>query len=172
MRRSPSPQIREMRPAECLALLRRHAVGRMAFSFHDRVDLLPIHYVYSDGWLFARTSAGRKMTTLAHAPWVAFEVDDVQSIFDWKSVIVHGTFYTMAPNGAATEARLWEKGVASLKRLIPATGTDADPVAYRSLVFGIHIDDVSGRVSRSGRPAALSRRPALPDTARRIHPAK
>lgn len=170
MPRSSSPRIRELRPAECLALLRQQAVGRMAFSLHDRVDLLPIHYVYSDGWLFARTSHGRKMITLAHSPWVAFEVDEVRGIFDWKSVVVHGTVYRMESGGASIEAALWEKGIAALKDLIPGTGTYADPVAYRSVVFGIHINDMSGRVSHSGsaggRPrgagGSTDRTPRLP----------
>ena len=71
-----------MRAADCLALLERHTVGRMAYSHRNRVDIAPIHYVYSDGWVFARTSGGAKMTTLRHVPWVAFEVDEIDGVFD------------------------------------------------------------------------------------------
>lgn len=142
-----TPRIREMRPASCLALLRRQTVGRMAFSFHDRVDITPIHYVYSEGWLFARTSHGAKMTTIQHVPWVALEVDEVRSVFDWQSVVVHGTVYMMERDAGPTEARLWSKGIKLLQRLVPGTGTDDDPVPFRTLVFGIHASSMSGRKS-------------------------
>jgi len=143
-----APHIRTLRQSECLALIRRHNVGRMAFTFHDRVDIAPIHYAYSDGWLFARTSQGTKMTTIAHVPWVAFEVDEVQDVFDWKSVVAHGTIYTMAPDAGHAEAHLWEKGIEALKAVVPETGSPDDPVPGRSLVFGIHIDRMTGRASR------------------------
>ena len=141
------PNIRKMSAASCLALLRRETVGRMAFSFHDRVDITPIHYVYANKWLFARTSHGAKMTTIAHVPWVALEVDEVQSVFEWKSVVVHGTVYLAERDAGPVEAQRWRKGIELLKRIVPGTGTTHDPVAFRSLVFGIHVDSLSGRIS-------------------------
>lgn len=152
------PAFRRLSRAACLLLLRRHAVGRMAYSFHDRVDITPIHYVYDDGWIFARTSHGAKMNTIAHSPWIAFEVDEVEGIFDWRSVVVHGTVYASAPDGAPVEVRRWRRGVELLQQLIPETGTDRDPVAFRDLVFGIHIDTITGRAaSTTGRARARPR---------------
>lgn len=150
-RRTPAfPRIREMRLASCHALLRRGVVGRLAFSFHDRVDITPIHYIFSDGWLFARTSHGAKMTTIQHVPWVAFEVDEVEGVFDWRSVVVHGTAHTMERDGGPREARLRHRGIGLLQRIVPGTGSDDDPVPFRSLVFGIHVDTMTGRTSSSG----------------------
>ena len=157
--RRSGPVIRVMRRAACEALLRRHVVGRIAFSFHDRVDIVPIHYVLQEGWLFARTSRGAKLTTMRHSPWVAFEVDEVDGIFDWRSVVVHGTVYEIAPDAAGTGGALWTRGVAALRKLIPKTGTEADPVPFRSVVFGIHIDTMTGRSSSSRKhPSPRSKR--------------
>lgn len=145
------PRITIMRPSACLALLRRHKVGRMAYAFQNRVDITPIHYVYEDGWLFARTSHGTKMSVLEHSPWVAFEVDEMDGVFDWRSVVVHGTAYSMPRDGSPLEASLWQHGVEALRAIVPETGTDDDPVPYRSLVFGIHVDTITGRASSSTR---------------------
>lgn len=142
-----TPHVCEMSAASCLSLLRRQTVGRLAFSFHDRVDITPIHYVYSQRWLFARTAHGAKMTTMQHVPWVAFEVDEIEGVFDWKSVVVHGTVYTMERDGGPNEARLWRTGIKRLERIVPGTGTDDDPVPFRTVVFGIHVDSMSGRMS-------------------------
>lgn len=147
------PHIRELTQKECIALLRRHVVGRMAHSFHDRVDITPIHYVYADGWLFARTSHGAKMLTLRHSPWVAFEVDEIEGVFNWRSVVVHGTAYTMEHEAGATESRLWQKGMALLQRVVPGTGTEDDPVPFRTIVFGIHVDSMTGRSATMRRRA-------------------
>jgi nitroimidazol reductase NimA-like FMN-containing flavoprotein (pyridoxamine 5'-phosphate oxidase superfamily) len=148
--RTPGPpRITIMRPSACLALLRRHKVGRMAYAFQNRVDITPIHYVYEDGWLFARTSYGTKMSVLEHSPWVAFEVDEMDGVFDWRSVVVHGTAYAMPQDGSPTETKLWRHGIEALRAIVPETGTDDDPVPYRSLVFGIHVDTITGRASTS-----------------------
>ena len=146
-----APVIREMSETSAVALLKRNAVGRLAFSFHDRVNIEPIHYVYSDGWIFARTSHGVKADTLEHMPWVAFEVDEIKGTFDWKSVVVQGTVYRVSRDGSQIEAALWERGVKLLRRIVPETGGDDDPVPFRTLVFGIHVNSLTGR---SCRPAA------------------
>jgi nitroimidazol reductase NimA-like FMN-containing flavoprotein (pyridoxamine 5'-phosphate oxidase superfamily) len=145
------PRIVELSTEACHAMLRRHHVGRMAYAFHDRVDITPIHYVYSDGWLFARTSHGGKMDVLAHAPWVAFEVDEIDSVFDWRSVVVHGTAHTMEREGSALDAEHWARGIEALRVVVPETGTADDPVPYRTLVFGIFVHSVTGRASSTRR---------------------
>ena len=65
-------------PRDAVALLGAHHVGRIAFTFHDRVDIEPISYVYADGSIYGRTSPGTKLATVRHHPWVAFEVDEVE----------------------------------------------------------------------------------------------
>lgn len=150
---SAAPRVRELRPAECLALLQRHSVGRLAFSFHDRVDISPIHYVYSMGWIFARTSHGAKLETIQHVPWVALEVDEETSPVEWQSVVVHGTVYTVERNGGPTEAKLWSRGIELLRRIVPGTGSDDDPVPFRSVVFGIHVDSMTGRKAMPAKAA-------------------
>ncbi len=141
------PRITTMSEAACLALLHRHSVGRMAHTFHDRVDITPIHYVFADGWIFARTSHGAKMETIAHSPWVAFEVDEVEEVFEWRSVVVHGTVHLMPRDGSPLDVEHWRRGIELLRRIVPATGTDKDPVAFRTLVFGIYVDTITGRAA-------------------------
>jgi len=88
-------EFRELSTDEIQHLLQSNHVGRLAFSLHDRVDIQPIHYVYDSGWLYGRTSVGQKSETLTHNQWVAFEVDEVSDTFDWRSVVVHGSFWIL-----------------------------------------------------------------------------
>ncbi len=140
------PTIRVLSHDECLALLTRHEVGRVAFAFHDRVDIQPIHYVYEQGYLYGRTSEGAKLETIAHNRWVAFEVDEVRGAFDWASVVVRGAFYRLDPEAAAfDERRAAAHAAALLHNVVPNTLTVVDPVPFRTALFRIHVDEVSGR---------------------------
>ena len=70
-------EIRDLSREETEAIIQRNRVGRLAFSFHDRVDIQPIHYIYERGWLYGRTSEGEKISALKHNQWIAFEIDEV-----------------------------------------------------------------------------------------------
>ncbi|HEX6629529.1 MAG TPA: pyridoxamine 5'-phosphate oxidase family protein [Gemmatimonadaceae bacterium] len=151
---APSPEIRALTTRECEALLRRNQVGRIAFSFDRRVEILPIHYVYDDGWLYGRTSPGDKIAMWRHSHWVAFEVDEVRGLFDWASVVVHGALYLLRPEETEANAAEWERAVGLLRRLLPETAGMHDPVPHRNIVFRIHADHMDGRMALPPPPPA------------------
>jgi nitroimidazol reductase NimA-like FMN-containing flavoprotein (pyridoxamine 5'-phosphate oxidase superfamily) len=145
------PVFGELTRSQCEELLARHHVGRIAFSFHDRVDIEPLHYVFADGWLYGRTSTGTKLSMLEHHPWVAFEVDEYEGVFDWRSVVVKGTFYLIdTDEESPADDPALARGVALLRSLVPETLTAGDPVPFRRIVFRIHLDEVTGRTAHSG----------------------
>lgn len=140
-----TPNFRDLSRGEIDALLKRSRVGRLALSFHDAVDIRPIHYVYSKGWLFGRTSPSDKLGTLRHNQWVAFEVDEISGPFDWESVVARGTFYRLHSSGSDSDARLYRRGLRSVRKLAPGAFTRRDPVPFRTELFGISVDSVTGR---------------------------
>jgi nitroimidazol reductase NimA-like FMN-containing flavoprotein (pyridoxamine 5'-phosphate oxidase superfamily) len=128
---------------ECTRLLARNHVGRLAFAFRGSIDIVPIHYAYADGWIYARTSPGQKIAKLRHNRWVAFEVDEIHGMFMWASVVVHGALYLL--DAESTISETWERAVAILRDKFPGAFTDRDPVPFRTAIFRIHVDAVSGR---------------------------
>jgi uncharacterized protein len=141
--RSRSPRIVRLTRTECTRLLARNHVGRLAYTFRDLVDIVPLHYAYADGWIYGRTSPGQKVAKLQHHRWVAFEVDEVHGLFDWQSVVVHGGLYVLQPDSATSE--VWQTAVLKLREFLPGAFTDHDPLPVRTIVFRIHVDSVSGR---------------------------
>jgi uncharacterized protein len=139
------PTFSELSRDEAIALLKRNHVGRLAFSFHDRVDIEPISYVFADGWLYARTSPGTKLAVVQHHPWVAFEVDEIRSRFDWKSVVVHGTIYFLGVDRADKDRADYDAAVAILRSADADALTADDSTPHRQALFRIHADDVAGR---------------------------
>ena len=145
-----TPTFRELDAAQCTAFVAARHVGRIALAHKDRVEIVPIHYVHDDSWLYCRTAAGTKLELATHNRWVAFEVDEVRALFDWTSVVVKGGVYLLRNDGSKDEAATYEKGVNLMRTLIPESFTARDPVPERAILFRIHVDEMTGR---SARPA-------------------
>jgi nitroimidazol reductase NimA-like FMN-containing flavoprotein (pyridoxamine 5'-phosphate oxidase superfamily) len=101
------PSFRALTDEECIALLDRHHVGRLAYAQQGHAHIVPIHYAHADGWLYGRTGPGAKLSALRHHPWVAFEVDEVDGTFEWRSVVARGALYLLARQGPAAERARW-----------------------------------------------------------------
>jgi len=144
------PRIRDLTRDEMEALLARNNVGRIAYAFHDRVDIEPINYVYASGWVYCRTSPGVKLDIMERHRWVAFEVDEVRGLFDWQSVVVRGATYVLKADSPEDERKAFTPGLTLLNQLVPGTLSGNDPVPARYVVFRIHLDEVTGREAKPG----------------------
>ena len=143
--------VRELTPEEIGAFLDAQYVGRLAYSFHDRVDVVPIHYVHDEGWLYGRTSFGPKLIQLSHHHWVAFEVDQVDDPWHWTSVVVRGTFHPLDPDGPDTEREAHAYAMEVLRRRFPEAFGDHDPAPHRRVLFRVYVDEVTGRSASLAR---------------------
>jgi nitroimidazol reductase NimA-like FMN-containing flavoprotein (pyridoxamine 5'-phosphate oxidase superfamily) len=144
---SPRPSFRTLEEDEIEAVLTRNNVARLAYMLHGKVDIEPIHYVFADGTIYGRTAPGTKLSALAHDYWVAVEVDEVDALFDWRSVVVHGGFHRIPPDQPGTQQVLWERAVEALRELIPEALTADDPTPHRTVIFRIPIQGATGRAA-------------------------
>lgn len=159
---SPRPTFRTLDRAEIDGLLARQHVARIAFAHRDRVDIEPIHVVCRDGWLYLRTQPGTKLATLRHNPWVALELDEIDGLFDWASVVVRGRLSLLEDGPHEEGRRRYATAVAALRELVPAAFTPADPTPGRTIVGALYLDDVEGR---RAEPSAAAREGASPGDA-------
>lgn len=136
------PRFHELDEAEARSFLHARRLGRIAYSFHDRVDIAPINYAADGDWIYARTSEGAKLATLRHHPWCAFEVDEARGMFDWTSVVVKGKLDIL---GDGADDKVREHGVELLRELVPETFTAHDPTPRRSVLVRMHITEITGR---------------------------
>lgn len=145
MAKHEAPKFGELDRAACEALLERHSVGRLAFAFHGRVGITPVHYVFADGWIWGRTAPGAKLLTLQHHPYAAFEVDEVEGLFEWRSVVVHGTVYLPDKDDTEQQRASHERGVMHLRALYSNTFAAGDAAPDRTQVFHMHTSEMTGR---------------------------
>ncbi|HEX5580480.1 MAG TPA: pyridoxamine 5'-phosphate oxidase family protein [Gemmatimonadaceae bacterium] len=148
----PQFTIRDLTHTESVALLERQNVGRLAHAFRGRVDVVPVSYVHHEGWLYGRTSLGPKLVTLAHNHWVAFEVDEIRGPFDWTSVVVRGSFHPIDPTESEPERERFDQALEVLRSRYPETFTEDDFAPHRTVLFRIHMDEITGRQGRLEAP--------------------
>ena len=93
--------IEVLSPEEIEVLLERSVVGRIGCYAEGRIYVVPVAYAYDAGCVYAHTAEGLKLRMMRKNPSVCFEVDTVESVFNWRSVIAWGTFEEL--HGAAAE---------------------------------------------------------------------
>lgn len=153
-----APQFFVLSPAECAAILGRNHVGRLAYREGERVQIQPVGYVASEDWLFLRSAYGAKLEAITSDPFVAFEVDEVEGPFDWRSVVAHGTIYLRPSDGSAIEQREAQRAIEAFQSVMPEALTANDPVPERNVIYGLHVHEMTGRMAQSGaRPTARER---------------
>jgi len=131
----------------CEAILARNSVGRIAFSLHDSVRIVPIHYAYASGWIYGRTAAAGKLEEILRNRRVAFEVDEHTQLFEWRSVVASGPLYLIEPGTTPSDRRTHTKAVSLIRELVPSAMTESDPVPFRDQLFRIRVAEISGRAS-------------------------
>lgn len=152
-----TPEFSVLSRAECVDVLARNHVGRIAFRADRRVEIVPLGYVARGEWIFLRSAYGAKIEAFTKDPFVAFEVDEIDGPFDWRSVVVHGTIYLLQMNGGPIENRDARPAVEALRAAMPGAFSPQDPVPERQIIYGLYIQEIDGRMARSGARASPAR---------------
>ena len=139
------PRIRKLSTRQAAYVLTRNHVGRIAFVNDGRPAILPVHYVYAGDDIVGRTSYGMKAAAWDARPEVAFEVDETDAIFQWRSVIVQGTIGILSAHGTREERLLYWNAVSAIRTLVPDAMSERDPTPERQIVFAIEPREISGR---------------------------
>lgn len=80
------------------------SVGRIACTDRDVPYIVPVTYIFDGNAIICQSKKGRKLDIMRKNPNVCFEVDSMQNMANWQSVIINGTFKELKAE-EATEAR-------------------------------------------------------------------
>jgi hypothetical protein len=79
---------------------------------------------------------------------VALVVDEVKDFWNWESVVVRGGIHFFGLRGDAEDMAMRETALAAIRRVIPEALTESDPASDRTFLFGLAIQEISGRKAK------------------------
>lgn len=82
----------ELDDKEIEDLLKRQVTGRIACTEDHIPYIVPVNYAYDGNQIISHSTGGKKIDIMRKNPRVCFQVDEINNIFNWKSVIALGRF--------------------------------------------------------------------------------
>ena len=84
--------IQELTREECLDLLDRAHLGRLACACETQPYIVPIYFAYDNDYLYSFSTVGQKIEWMRANPNVCVETDEVTNSRQWLSVVVLGRY--------------------------------------------------------------------------------
>lgn len=125
------------------ALLADEGYAHLGCVVDDEPYVVPIHYMFADGFVYGHSLPGRKLAAMRESPRVCLQVESVHSEYRWRSVQAFGEFEEVTDE--AERERVFGLLFVRFPRLTPADsvrrqGTLAGP----TIAFRIRVNRVVG----------------------------
>ncbi len=138
----------ELTCAQIDEVLHAGTIGRIGCISEGRVYVVPIAYVYENGCVYGHSVAGKKLHAMRAEPTVCFEVEQVDSLDTWRSVIAWGTFEALSGDAAQAGMQLL---IDRLMPLMPRSAATHEHAAHSAhpaagaTAFRIRLEEKTGR---------------------------
>ncbi|SKC83437.1 pyridoxamine 5'-phosphate oxidase family protein [Ohtaekwangia koreensis] len=73
-------------------VLHEQLLGRIGCRAKNRVYIVPVTYVYHKGYIYAHSKEGEKIRMMRSNPEICFQVDAIENMTNWRSVVVWGKY--------------------------------------------------------------------------------
>jgi hypothetical protein len=120
-------------------LLQAEVVGRIACHAEGRTYAVPVTYTYDGSAIYGHTGEGMKVRMMRQNPDVCFEVDHMENMANWQSVIAWGRFEELRGTAAAHAMGLL------MDRLLPLVSSETAAPTHGMESSEVHRADVAGR---------------------------
>jgi nitroimidazol reductase NimA-like FMN-containing flavoprotein (pyridoxamine 5'-phosphate oxidase superfamily) len=96
----------DLTQAECRTLFEESHYAHLGCYDGTECYVLPITYLFHDGYLYSFTQEGKKIDIMGKHPNVCVQVERVESGFTWKSAIAWGPYERVTDPVHAQEMKL------------------------------------------------------------------
>lgn len=144
-----------LNPEEIEQVLLHQGVGRLGCHAQDITYVVPVSYAYDGKFIYGRSFEGMKINMMREDPKVCFQVDIMNNMADWQSVIVWGIYEELKHTTERNEAlqKLMDRHLP----LLSSETTHLSPVwpfvphdigEIKGIVFRILITKKTGRFEK------------------------
>jgi len=148
--------IGKLTSTEIEELIRKQIVGRIGCHAEDITYVVPISYAYDNDYIYAHTYEGLKVSLMRKNPKVCFQVDKMQNMANWQSVIAWGVFEELRDPEARSSAlqKLTD-------RILPIVSSETTHITphwpfpsndfknIKGIVFRIKLKEKNGRFEKT-----------------------
>lgn len=136
-------------------VLTTQVVGRVGCSTGKKIHIVPTVYVYQNGYIYAHSKEGEKISIMRKNPRVCFQVDAIESLNNWRSVMIHGQYEELTGKSQQAQAvKLLLDRFTPLKTSSAARpsrdpeGTGKIEKLKRAVLYRISVDEKTGRYEK------------------------
>ena len=123
-------------------------VGRIGCHSGGKTYVVPVTYAYDGQRIIAHSSNGLKLQMMRQNPDVCFEVDSVENLGNWKSVIAWGTFRELHDAQALSAMGLLIEKLRPLVTSETALPSQQSKPPARAVVYAIEVREKTGRYEK------------------------
>ncbi|MGB5553665.1 MAG: pyridoxamine 5'-phosphate oxidase family protein [Flavobacteriaceae bacterium] len=149
--------IKNLKKEECLTLLRNNYIGHLGYIVGESPFVIPITYFYyeePENSIISYSLEGHKMDAMRKNQLVALQVDDIASVSNWKSVLIHGTFEELRSIDAKNLLHQFSLGVKDIinrkedknLQFIHEFSSKLGTMGTSPIVYRIKINEITGKV--------------------------
>jgi len=134
---------RMLSEAEARNFIADGKIGRLGCVVNGEPYVVPINYVFEDQSIYSHSLPGRKIEALRAHSRACLQVDEIETDFEWHSVIAFGNFEEIRV--PSDRKSILGKLLARFPLLTPVESVMAqDAGAPDTVVFRIIIDRITG----------------------------
>ncbi|MBS1600874.1 MAG: pyridoxamine 5'-phosphate oxidase family protein [Bacteroidetes bacterium] len=143
-------------------VLHAEVVGRIGCHADGVTYVIPIGYAYDGEYIYCRTQEGMKINMMRKNKNICFEVDTMNTMANWQSVIAWGEYEELTDpkmrHDALTKLHnrilpLVPSATAQLSAEWPFAPTDINSIT--GVIFRIRLQNKSGRFENNDVPSFL-----------------
>lgn len=141
--------MKELDEVEVTKLLAEGTIGRLGCVDHGEPYVVPINYLFEDGKIYSHSLPGHKIDLLRAHPRACLQVDEIDSGFEWRSVIAFGNYEEI--RGTDERRTALTKLLSRFPLLTPVESVMAmDANGPDSIVYCICVDRITGVAEGKG----------------------
>ncbi len=130
-------------------VLRASTIGRIGATADGRTYVVPITYVYDGDSVYGHSVLGQKIRMMRTNPDVCFEVEDIDDMANWRTVIARGRYEELTGDLAVAAAKLIAARIGPL-----STSETAGPSGRgrgKQVSYRIRLVERTGRFEKNPR---------------------
>lgn len=141
---------------QMIDVLQNNILGRIGCNDGERTYVVPVSYLFDGKNIIAHSQEGLKLHIMRRNPDVCFEVDEMKSFTNWRSVILWGKFEEIKDEKEKIEAMdAFVHRMLRLKISDTALTPENSPIRFhprtgklRTIVYRIVIEEMTGKYEK------------------------